>query len=352
MTMTMTKTMTAATTAEPAEELPPFPPSPPSPTSTSASSTSSSSVVADPSPAPLRICCYGSSSSRTPPPYLSAAYALGRRLALRGHTCVNGAGSSGCMAAMNAGASDGNGTIVGVIHEKFVYEGSDWYEGCHEVFGGKEGGGRREIVVARGNDLQERKRLLVEGADALVVLPGGPGTWDELWEMACARHVGFHSLPIVCVNVDGYYDPFVAMLERAHDDELLYKHPKDILHFERTPEEAVRWIEDHLAARTEKVERGAIARRTSMLKRMQSNVSGASLAAWRRFESFFGDDENDGAFDRKGDDANDDREASRPAEPSLARGTERGIRRDAALFAAGTALGLLVASGTRSTRGR
>ena len=58
----------------------------------------------------------------------------------------------------------------------------------------------------------------------------------QLWEMACARHIGFHSIPIVCVNVDGYYNNFMQILSRAHEDELLYKHPKDIVHFEETPE--------------------------------------------------------------------------------------------------------------------
>lgn len=53
---------------------------------------------------------------------------------------------------------------------------------------------------------------------------------------AIFRHVGFHSMPIVCVNVDGYYDAFKVILNRAHDDELLYKHPRDIVHFEETPE--------------------------------------------------------------------------------------------------------------------
>ena len=80
------------------------------------------------------------------------------------------------MAAMNNGANDGNGHIVGVIHEKFVVDGSYWFEGAHSVF--REG--RNEILIARGNDLQERKKLLVENADALIVLPGGPGTWDEV----------------------------------------------------------------------------------------------------------------------------------------------------------------------------
>ena len=181
----------------------------------------------------LRICCYGSSSSRTPKKYLDAAYNLGQILAKRRHTCVNGAGTAGCMASMNEGCHDGNGHIIGVIHEKFIVDGSDWYEGSHHsVFTHAN----NEILIARGTDLQERKRLLVENADAVVVLPGGPGTWDELWEMACARHIGFHSMPIVCVNVDGYYDTFKAILARAHEDELLYKHPHEIVHFEETSE--------------------------------------------------------------------------------------------------------------------
>lgn len=70
-----------------------------------------------PAPAPLRVCCYGSSSSLTPERYRTEARSLGYILARRGHTCVNGAGSFGCMAAMNEGAALGNGHIVGVIHE-------------------------------------------------------------------------------------------------------------------------------------------------------------------------------------------------------------------------------------------
>lgn len=118
---------------------------------------------------------------------MSEARSLGYILARRGHTCVNGAGSFGCMAAMNDGAAIGNGHIVGVIHEMFVVDGSDWCVrdgGAHEVFQNVSSAARegplREMIVAGGDDLQERKKLLVKGADALVVLPGGPGTWDEV----------------------------------------------------------------------------------------------------------------------------------------------------------------------------
>lgn len=205
----------------------------------------------------LRVCCYGSSSSATPKPYLAEAEMLGRTLALRGHTCVNGAGSSGCMASMNDGVMAEDGHVIGVIHEMFVVDGSDWITeegGAHSAFHA----GTREILVAGGNDLQERKRLLVKGADALIVLPGGPGTWDELWEMVCARNLGFTDIPIVCVNVDGYYDPFRAMLDRAYGDRLIRKEPEEILHFEPDSASAVLWVESAAKA-SQKRKEGTIA---------------------------------------------------------------------------------------------
>jgi predicted Rossmann-fold nucleotide-binding protein len=156
----------------------------------------------------LRVCCYGSSSSLTPVKYLEAAKSVGYILARRGHVCVNGAGSFGCMAAMNDGAAEGNGHIVGVIHEMWLVDSSDWGVrdqdrvalrdgGAHSVFDDanngtsssssnksskyeQRDGPKREMLVAGGKDLQERKRLLVDKADALIVLPGGPGTWDEV----------------------------------------------------------------------------------------------------------------------------------------------------------------------------
>ena len=54
----------------------------------------------------------------------------------------------------------------------------------------------------------------------------------KLWEMACAKQMGLIDYPIVCVNIDGYYDPFYSMLQRAYKDQFLYKHPDDILQFE------------------------------------------------------------------------------------------------------------------------
>ena len=132
----------------------------------------------------LRICCYGSSSSRTQERYKTDAYMLGQILSRRGHTCVNGAGAFGCMGALNKGVEEakGPGGVFGVMHEMFInkHDGNrkkSWLEGCAPVFSNCD---NAEIFVAGGNDLQQRKKKLVENADALIVMPGGPGTFDEV----------------------------------------------------------------------------------------------------------------------------------------------------------------------------
>lgn len=272
---------------------------------------------------PLRVTCYGSSSSKTPLAYQQVAYQLGYILAKRGHTCVNGAGSFGCMSAVNDGAAAGNGHIVGVIHEMWLIDQQDWQSsgtgskkhardgGAHPVFGSsnrnneKQKGPIREMLVAGGKDLQERKRLLVEHAQALVVLPGGPGTWDELWEAACARNIGLQtSLPIVCINVNNYYEPFRAMLQKAYDDELTKLRPDEIIHFEDTAEAAVRWVEEiqtkenRGAPKVELKQRAEVLRKSSFLGGATGTLSGGkSPFRWslsRLRESFYGSSMDDG----------------------------------------------------------
>lgn len=261
------------------------------------SSIAESSFVAQRAPRSLRLTCYGSSSAKTPESYLKEARSLGYILAKRGHVCVNGAGSFGCMAAMNDGAVAGNGHIIGVIHEMFLVDNGygnkavDRDGGAHRAFDslqsssstkeGKEMGPIREILVATGNDLQQRKKLLVDKSEGLIVLPGGPGTWDELWEMACARHLGLIDLPIVCVNVDDYYEPFREMLRRAYDDELIKLQPHEIVHFAPSAEEAVKWIEaekSRTLGRPHK--KKPLLREASALKR--SSFMSADIGVFRR----------------------------------------------------------------------
>ena len=224
----------------------------------------------------LRITCYGSSSSRTPTKFMTAARSVGYILSKRGHVCVNGAGAMGCMGAMNEGCLIGNGDVIGVIHEMFMVDGRDLSQDPKSVFSKLNTKDPnlpyRELIVASGNDLQERKKLLIKNTDAILVLPGGPGTWDELWEMACIKQIGLNSkeLPIVCVNTDGYYNPFQIMLQNAAKEGLLYTtNTADIVHFVSTPIEAIQYIETKIASnKTTKFEQ-----QIKVKKRMNSFLS-------------------------------------------------------------------------------
>ena len=201
----------------------------------------------------MRVCCYGSSSSNTPERYLDESYKLGTILSKRGHVCVNGAGRTGCMGAMNKAVHDNNGHVIGVIHEMFLEKSAtrqnpvgDENDGAHFIFKhctGDEDEVVRKLFIAGGDDLQERKKMLFENADCLCVMPGGCGTWDELWEMACSKSIGLITMPIVVVNVDNFYTPFQNIMIRAFKEKLLYREPDDIIRFESNAEDAIKWLE-------------------------------------------------------------------------------------------------------------
>ena len=95
--------------------------------------------------------------------------------------------------------------------------------------------------------------------------------------MACSKQIGIINIPIVCVNIDGYYDPFRSILQRAHEDEFLYKHPNDILHFETTSAKALEWIEKKLDGMIdedeEKKKKVVLTRQKSLLQRMMSTFN-------------------------------------------------------------------------------
>jgi uncharacterized protein (TIGR00730 family) len=151
--------------------------------------------------------------------------------------CVNGGGKFGCMGSLNDGCNEAGGKVVGVIHEMFLLDGAEHFDP------GAPNAKNTTLLVATGDDLQERKRLLVEGCDGIIVLPGGTGTWDELWEMACQKNLGLFDKAIVCVNVDGFYDDFRRMLERAERDTLMRLKASEVLHFAATAEDALAFLE-------------------------------------------------------------------------------------------------------------
>ena len=147
-----------------------------------------------------KICVYCASSQQADPIHADTARQLGRLLAERGNTVVYGGGATGSMRALADGALDTGGQVIGVI-PNFMQE----LEWSHP--------GITELIVAQ--DMHDRKRRMMEMADAVVALPGGSGTFEELLEAVTWKRLGLFTRPIVLVNTGGYFDPLVAQLETA-----------------------------------------------------------------------------------------------------------------------------------------
>ena len=155
----------------------------------------------------MNICVYGASSRAIDKKYTDAAFALGKRLAERGHGLVFGGGNSGVMGASARGADSVDGAkILGIAPTFFNVDGV-LYEHCTEFISPP--------------DMRERKKLLEGKSDAFVIAPGGIGTYDEFFEILTLKQLGRHNKPIAILNVDGYYDPMLALLRHTVAGEFM-----------------------------------------------------------------------------------------------------------------------------------
>lgn len=152
------------------------------------------------------MCVFCGSNPGTDPAYADAAIATGRRLAERGVRIVYGGGAVGLMGRMSSAAMEAGGEVVGVI--------PDFLEAA-EV-------GARDITELHVTEtMHERKALMSELSDAFLALPGGIGTFEEAFEVMTWTQLGIHDKPIALVDVNGFYAPAAALLDRAVADGFL-----------------------------------------------------------------------------------------------------------------------------------
>mmetsp|Transcript_10952 Transcript_10952/g.11376 ORF Transcript_10952/g.11376 Transcript_10952/m.11376 type:complete len:137 (+) Transcript_10952:217-627(+) len=100
------------------------------------------------------------------------------------------------------------------------------------------------MEICEGSDLSDRRRLLMQNADIILTLPGGPGTFDELWEASVCKLLSLNGLqykPLCVLNVDNYFDGTILQLQRAHEDNLLYASPESYFHVETDVNAAFQW---------------------------------------------------------------------------------------------------------------
>jgi uncharacterized protein (TIGR00730 family) len=149
---------------------------------------------------------YASSSAALKPVYYEAAKRLGEILALAGKSIIYGAGGGGLMGALADGALSKNGEVHGVVPQ-FLQDLELTHRGLTSL-----------KVVA---DMRERKHLMLRDSDAVVTLPGGSGTYEELFEALTLKRLGQWVGPIIIVNTVGFYDGLLKFLEHSVEEHFM-----------------------------------------------------------------------------------------------------------------------------------
>jgi len=174
------------------------------------------------------VCVFCASSRSLENRWLELAREVGAALGARGHQLVSGGGRVGMMGAVAEGARATKAHTLGVIPQSLVdLEIADT--------------GADELVITDG--MAARKIVLLERANAFLVLPGGLGTLDELFEVWTTATLGLHAKPIVLVDIEGFYQGLVAWLHGLVEQGFVRAKGLAMVHVVRTVDEALDAVE-------------------------------------------------------------------------------------------------------------
>lgn len=170
------------------------------------------------------VCVYCGASNRVPDIYKEVATQFGREIALSGRRLVYGGGKVGLMGLAADAAMKAGGEVIGII-PAHIRDKEIQHEGLTELH-----------VV---DSMHIRKQMMVDRADAFVVLPGGIGTLDELCEVLTWKQLGIHDMPIILLNVNGYWDSFIAMITYIIDQGFMRPEHRDMFKVVNSVEQVV-----------------------------------------------------------------------------------------------------------------
>ncbi|HEY5590224.1 MAG TPA: TIGR00730 family Rossman fold protein [Paludibacter sp.] len=175
------------------------------------------------------ICVYCASSTQVKRSYFEATDRLGKILVDAQLSIVYGGGSMGLMGQLADSTLKAGGEITGVI-PRFMCE----VEWNHTNLS--------ELILVE--TMHERKEKMAMMADAVIALPGGCGTLEELLEVITWKRLGIFTKPIVIVNIEGYFDALIAMLNRAIDEHFMREEHRQMWVVVETPEEVLSAIQN------------------------------------------------------------------------------------------------------------
>ena len=183
------------------------------------------------------ICVYCGSNAGNNPAYAAQAKALGARLAAEGIALVYGGGNVGLMGIVADAVLANGGGVIGVIPQQLV----DW-EVAHR------GVTRLEVV----DSMHTRKARMFELSDGFVALPGGFGTLDEMFEMLTWRQLGLGKKPCAFLDVNGFWQPLMAMLDSMVRERFLHAEQRNDLWHGDDIDILLAWMRDYVPAQADK----------------------------------------------------------------------------------------------------
>ena len=178
---------------------------------------------------PFSVCVYCGSRPGARPAYRALAEALGRAIGQRGWQLVYGGGRAGLMGRVADATLAAGGRVVGVIPDSLMR-----LEVGHA--------GLSELHVVQ--TMHQRKQLMAERSDAFIAMPGGIGTFEELFEVWTWRHLGYHDRPLGLLDTEGFWAPMLGFLQHAVTEGFMGADQMAMLHTDDQPERLL----DKLAA--------------------------------------------------------------------------------------------------------
>lgn len=176
------------------------------------------------------VCVYCGSADGVRSEYIEAAFQMGASLARLNLNLVYGAGKTGLMGAVADGALSEGGSVTGIVP---VYLNSPQliHAGLTQL----------EVV----ENIHLRKARMSELADAFIALPGGYGTFEELFETLTWAQIGLHQKPIGLLNVDGYFDPLLGLIQHALSERFIYDEHRTLLVSDSQPQQLIQKLLDY-----------------------------------------------------------------------------------------------------------
>lgn len=180
----------------------------------------------------MKICVFGAASNEIDPEYIRLVEEFGEMMAKRGHSLVFGAGAHGLMGAAARGVTKGGGKIQGVIPSFFKEEKIEGiYDKCDEII--------------YTETMAQRKAKMEDLADAFVIVPGGIGTFEELFEVLTLKQLGRHNKAIVFYDIKDYYISIEKLLEKGFDERFIRNDCRVLYYYTENPADALDYLDNY-----------------------------------------------------------------------------------------------------------